>query len=30
LRQDSEALWYDLDSDLAQESVFERVSEWLE
>lgn len=30
LRQDSEALWYDLGSDLAQESVFERVSQWLE
>ena len=30
LRQDSEALWYDLDSDSAQESVYENISRWLE
>ena len=30
LRQDSGALWYDPNSDLAQESVYEKVSRWLE
>ena len=30
LRQESEALWYDLDAESARESVFEAVSHFLE
>ena len=30
LRQDGESLWYDLDADSAQESVFEEITEFLE